>query len=677
MNMSVLEPHFSPVTGRMEWELRPDEYDHHQEIARSAFADMLHDTERNRKYHLALREAIDQIRKQGKKVKVLDIGTGSGLLAMMAAEYGADSVHACEAFLPVAEKAEHVIADNKLSNKIQLIRKRSTEVQVGKGKDMEEKANLLVTEVFDTELIGEGAIETFTHALQELLEPDSIVVPQQATVYAQVVHSPFLYSFHTLLPLEVTPQSFITVPESIRKCAGAPAVHDLQLSQLQPSEFIPLSQPVPVFRFDFNDVRTLAKKDQQVDAIVARETGKCHVVLMWWELAMDQGKKIILSCAPYWAHPEGQTAPWRDHWMQGVYYVSHALEVERGETFYLNSCRDEYSMWFAVDRKTTENVERPICLCGLHMIMSRTRIAMLNDVTRQQKYICTLQKVVAPSSVCLCLGSGSQLPLIAAKLGAKMVYAVETDKILQGTLKEYIAENHINNITVLDDIPFHLPDSGTNKVDIFMAEPYFSTSLLPWHNLQFWFLRPSVSHLFADGVVTIPCKAVIRAMAVEFSDLWKIRAPVVQTEGFDLTSFDKLVEVSQNISDDVVEPQPLWEYPCTALTDPFVLAAFDLSSNLPSTACHSVKTVGFQSNGTCNGVAVWMDFELDSNTVVTTGPTEQVQPGRKVQWDHCSRQGAYFFKSGGHLIDMTHTNLTASIELNASSGTIQFTFVID
>ena len=34
---------------------------------------------------------------------------------------------------------------------------------------MEHRANLLVTEVFDTELIGEGAIETFRHARDYLL----------------------------------------------------------------------------------------------------------------------------------------------------------------------------------------------------------------------------------------------------------------------------------------------------------------------------------------------------------------------------------------------------------------------------------------------------------------------------------------------------------------------------
>lgn len=35
---------------------------------------------------------------------------------------------------------------------------------------MEHRANILVTEVFDTELIGEGAIGTFNHAHKVLLE---------------------------------------------------------------------------------------------------------------------------------------------------------------------------------------------------------------------------------------------------------------------------------------------------------------------------------------------------------------------------------------------------------------------------------------------------------------------------------------------------------------------------
>jgi protein arginine N-methyltransferase 7 len=36
----------NPMTGQREWKMVPEDYDYQQEVARAAFADMLHDTER-------------------------------------------------------------------------------------------------------------------------------------------------------------------------------------------------------------------------------------------------------------------------------------------------------------------------------------------------------------------------------------------------------------------------------------------------------------------------------------------------------------------------------------------------------------------------------------------------------------------------------------------------------
>ena len=64
--------------------------------------------------------------------------------------------------------AREVIAANGYSDIITVVPKRSTEMTEG---DMERgRANILVTEVFDTELIGEGALVTYAHAHRHLLE---------------------------------------------------------------------------------------------------------------------------------------------------------------------------------------------------------------------------------------------------------------------------------------------------------------------------------------------------------------------------------------------------------------------------------------------------------------------------------------------------------------------------
>merc|ERR1719225_61017 len=129
----------------------------------------------------------------------------------------------------MAECAERVMRENGYWDRIKLVRKRSTELTVGPGQDMERRANILVTEVFDTELIGEGAISTFNHAHDYLLTEDCLVIPHSGRVFAQVVSSELCSKWNGLHDIG---QNFIKVPEEHRGSgAKTLALHDLQLSQ--------------------------------------------------------------------------------------------------------------------------------------------------------------------------------------------------------------------------------------------------------------------------------------------------------------------------------------------------------------------------------------------------------------------------------------------------------------
>lgn len=70
----------------------------------------------------------------------------------------------------MAKCAATIIRENGFEKVIKLIQKRSTNLTVGENGDLPQRANILVTEVFDTELIGEGALSTFNHAHKFLLE---------------------------------------------------------------------------------------------------------------------------------------------------------------------------------------------------------------------------------------------------------------------------------------------------------------------------------------------------------------------------------------------------------------------------------------------------------------------------------------------------------------------------
>ena len=119
---------------------------------------MLHDIERNELYRKAIEKTVKHMLENGQQVDVLDIGTGTGLLAMFACKVDKSvKARGIEVFPPVAKIARKCIAKNGLMKQIEVIETRNTDLE-----ETERKSNLIVTELFDTELIGEGCLESYS-----------------------------------------------------------------------------------------------------------------------------------------------------------------------------------------------------------------------------------------------------------------------------------------------------------------------------------------------------------------------------------------------------------------------------------------------------------------------------------------------------------------------------------
>jgi len=202
---------------------------------------------------------------------------------MMALAAGADSVTACEAFLPMAYCAEKILAANGAGDKVRLLRKRSTEIQV--GEDMPRKANLLVAELLDTELIGEGAIGIYNHAHAELLTEDAFCIPACARCYAQVAQSPLAAQWNSLKTLaNLDGEPLLQPPELLKGCQGEAALHDVQLSQLPSSAFRPITDPVKIFQFDFQRKQEREKRREQLLKLHSKQPGAAELVFYWWDI---------------------------------------------------------------------------------------------------------------------------------------------------------------------------------------------------------------------------------------------------------------------------------------------------------------------------------------------------------------------------------------------------------
>uniref|UniRef100_A0A5F8GWA1 Protein arginine N-methyltransferase n=1 Tax=Monodelphis domestica TaxID=13616 RepID=A0A5F8GWA1_MONDO len=643
--MKVFCGRANPTTGSVEWLEEDEHYDYHQEIARSSYADMLHDKDRNVKYYQGIRAAVKRVKEKGQTAIVLDIGTGTGLLSMMAVSAGADFCYAIEVFKPMADAAVKIVEKNGFSDKIKIINKHSTEVSVGPDGDMQCYANILVTELFDTELIGEGALPSYEHAHKNLVEENCEAVPHRATVYAQLVESKRMWSWNKLFPIHIQTDSvekIIVAPSEMENCPGAPSVYDIQLNQMPSGDFTVLSNVLTMFSVDFSKqvYSSPAYHTMQFEPLVS---GRAQVVLSWWDIDMDPDGKIKCSMAPYWVHSDPKNIQWRDHWMQCVYFLPNEEPVVQGESLYLTAHRDDYCVWYHLHKTRNEKSksnfygERPICECQAHLLWNRPRFGELNDQTRTEQYIQALKKVLKADSVCLCISDGSLLPILAHCVGVEQIFKV----------------NHLEDkINIIEKRPELLTsaDLGDRKISVLLGEPFFTTSLLPWHNLYFWYARTAVTEHLADNITILPQAASLHMVVVEFKDLWRIRSPCGNCEGFDVHIMDDMIKHSLDFRESQeAEPHPLWEYSSRCLSEPQRVLTFDFCRPVPQQPLSAKGSISLQRPGRSHGVVLWMEYHLTAESSISTGLIQMLNA--QVSWgeegaEHGQSEGVVALRHG-------------------------------
>lgn len=669
----------NPTTGALEWVEESEEYDYHQEIARSCYGDMLQDKDRNEKYYQGIRAAVSRVKARGERVVVLDIGTGTGLLSMMAVTAGADYCYAIEVFKPMAQAASSIVQRNGFSDKIKIINKHSTEVTVGPDGDMQERANILVTELFDTELIGEGALPSYEHAHTHLVQAGCEAVPHRATIYAQLVESDMLWKWSQIRPIQVDGNKLLP-PPAVVKCAGAPSVCDIQLSQVSPQSFTHIGPICTMFSIDFSKPVSSAAGSYTAK-FKAQASGKAQVVLTWWDIDMDPDANIVCTMAPSWTYSAPQSYPWRDHWMQSVYFLPAEKNVVEDEEFCLTVSHDDYSLWYSLTNSDIEAPSfRPCCTCQAHLVWTRPRFGELNDEKRTESYVSALRSIVKPDSVCLSVSDGSLLPIFAHLLGARKVFSLENSGMAKQVIEQVLQTNSLKHaVQILGIRPEQLSsdDLEGNLISVLIAEPYFSTSLLPWHSLFFWYCRTAVAQLLHPNATILPSAGTLYIVAVQFQDLWRIRVPCGTCEGFDVSPMDEMIQRSLDFRESwEAEPHPLWEYPCRALSKPRPVMTFDFTRCVPEQPINSQGTVPITGRGCCHGVVLWMEYQLTEDITVSMGLTKPVDEEGSCEWNPHRKQGVFFFRSAPEIAGDGREDLSYSLTFEPQTGDIKMDFSV-
>lgn len=226
----------------------------------------------------------------------------------------------------------------------------------------------------------------------------------------------------------------------------------------------------------------------------------------------------------------------------------------------------------------------------------------------------------------------------------KKLYILENLNLNKSIIDDYAKNNNIGNITFINELSKEVLGQITHVI----CDPSLSDSLLPWENLKIAYLLEKHKDQFSKTVNVIPDGCSFYAMPVEFLDLHKIRMPLGVCEGIDHTIFDKHIEASRQISDEELEPQPLWEYPCYCRGEPKQLLSLNfrqLENSISKLDSFFICENGeYEKNWKVNAFAVWCVWNINDE-LLSSGPIATPVLGELVKWDTHTRQAVKLFKN--------------------------------
>ena len=280
----------------------PNEDDYYDELILNAHSGMLHDKHRHEAYNAAITSAVKCKKRAGEEVRVLDIGTGTGILSMFAYQAGADEVVACESSEVMCSVARNTFIKNSAGNS-----KNGPQITIEntfsnclneRNPKYNNYFNIIISEVYDSFLIGEGCLQTFKHALQDLASPDCIFIPLSATIYIQPFSSEFVrlccsdHHGEFIKPLEPWETQVGKIDDIITKA------------------------PIKLHTWTFNRSEISNWVMDREVKIKWDESVSCVGVVLWWESYLDD--ESVICTAPSFSV---RYQEFRDHWMPIIYFL--------------------------------------------------------------------------------------------------------------------------------------------------------------------------------------------------------------------------------------------------------------------------------------------------------------------------------------------------------------------
>ncbi|MDA9816470.1 tetratricopeptide repeat protein, partial [Alphaproteobacteria bacterium] len=276
---------------------------------------MMNDSLRNDAYFKAIKMAVK------KDSLVLDIGTGSGLLSLMAASSGAEKVISCEGSKIISDVAKEIIKSNGYEHKITVFNKHSKNLKI--GNELDEKVDLIISEVLSAEFVGEGVRSTTLDAKKRLLKENGIMIPNAGKIRVSLLgNNPDIYSechVSNVNGFDLSKFNKITLNKFNLRLTEKPRY---------------ISDTLDAFEIDISNENEIFT-ETKILKLKANDTGICIGLIQW--LSVSLFEDIEYENIP------GET---NSHWPTPIYLFKEPIQLTKGEEVVVKAVLDEDKVWF-------------------------------------------------------------------------------------------------------------------------------------------------------------------------------------------------------------------------------------------------------------------------------------------------------------------------------------------
>jgi type I protein arginine methyltransferase len=232
---------------------------------------------------------------------------------------------------------------------------------------------------------------------------------------------------------------------------------------------------------------------------------------------------------------------------------------------------------------------------------------MIADEIRMDAFVAALEKTVTQDSVVLDIGCGTGIfTLIACRLGARRVFAVEKDDVIDVAKEIVRANGCADNVEFIQDLSTNI--SLPERADVIVSD---IRGALPFYALHIPSIIDARERLLAPGGAMIPKQDTVLVAVADVPDVYHERVACWECFfGFDMQAARTMVANTwskQRIDRDrlISEPRDLGVVDYHTIADP------NFSG---STACEITQV------GTVHGFLVWFETVLAKGIGYSCGP---------------------------------------------------------